>query len=67
MNSKNRKNLIETQEWVNSLVESDLSREQVLESIMEEIYTNIEILNLKMQDLKSMMNDRKSYQKERIR
>lgn len=67
MNSKNRKNLIETQEWVNSLVASNLSREQVLESIMEEIYTNIEILNLKMQDLKSMMNDRKSHQKERIR
>ncbi|TMX34090.1 hypothetical protein [Vibrio sp. Hep-1b-8] len=67
MNSKNRKNLIETQEWVNSLVESDLSREQVLESIMEEIYTNIEILNLKMQDLKSMMSDRKSYQKEHIK
>lgn len=67
MNSKNRKNLIETQEWVSSLVASDLSREQVLESIMEEIYTNIEILNLKMQDLKSMMNDRKSHQKERIK
>ncbi|MGY5540881.1 hypothetical protein [Vibrio brasiliensis] len=67
MNSKNRKNLIETQEWVNSLVESDLSREQVLESIMEEIYTNIEILNLKMQDLKSMMSDRKSYPKEHIK
>lgn len=59
MNSKNRKNLIETQEWVNNLLKSDLSREQVLESIMEEIYTNIEILNIKMQDLKSIMSDKK--------